>query len=73
VAIVERSLKASNPPKEDRSLFVYTPVEWEYWPVSMVAREGQHSGLLTKPLENVTPRPASSLYTTGIDHRVSQR
>jgi hypothetical protein len=34
---------------------VYTPVEWEYRPVKMLAREGQQREFTTKEFVNTTP------------------
>src|SRR5436190_13658601 len=42
-------------------------VPWEYFPVRIVARLGQHSGSTTKPFENVTPLSISADCTPGIE------
>ena len=52
---------------------MYTPLECEYWPVRMLARLGQQSGLETYPRSNEMPWPASSDTTVGIAETVSQR
>ena len=47
-------------------LFEYTPVVCEYWPVRMLARLGQQSGLTTKAFLKSTPWSTRSDWTFGI-------
>jgi hypothetical protein len=63
--------KAGKPPSGGP--FVYTPVEWEYCPVRIDVRLGQHSEFTTNPLEKVTPWLTNAVWTLGIAHRVSHR
>jgi hypothetical protein len=39
---------------------------WAYWPLSIVAREGQQTGSVRMPFSKVVPFPISSLCTVGI-------
>jgi hypothetical protein len=50
-----------------------TPVWCEYCPVRMLARDGQHSDVVTNAFENVMPRSTSSDSTFGIVSSWSQR
>jgi len=43
-----------------------TPWLWLYWPVSSVARDGQHNGNVTNAFENVVPWSARRRCTWGI-------
>src|SRR5262245_37346910 len=72
VAMLARSSKASNPPYPPCDPFVHTPVVCEWWPVRIVARLGQQSGLGTKALGNATPLSAIR-EAFGMPARVSHR
>src|SRR3954467_3492903 len=48
-------------------------VPWEYFPVRIVVRDGQHSGLTTNASLNLTPLPISSCFTVGIRESSSKR
>src|SRR6266516_1102434 len=71
VATVERSRKEVAPPCG--VVFWYTPVCREYCPVRMVARDGQHSDVVTNELAKVTPCPPRSFRTSGITPKLSHR
>src|SRR6266496_1900901 len=71
VATVERSRKEVAPPCG--VVFWYTPVCREYCPVRMVARDGQHSDVVTNELAKVTPCPPRRVRTSGITAMVSHR
>src|SRR6266508_1248560 len=69
--MVSSSRNEANPPCG--GVFFRTPVVWEYWPLRMLARLGQHSGFTTKLLVKVIPWPTSSDCTSGIASSVSHR
>ena len=69
VAIVVASRKMWKPPYFP--WFEYTPVVCEYWPVRMLARLGQQSGLTTKAFLKSTPWSTRSDWTFGISAIVS--
>src|SRR6187431_2189641 len=48
-------------------------VPWEYFPVRIVVREGQHSGLTTNASLKRTPLPTSSCLTIGMRESSSKR
>jgi len=62
--------KAEKPPT-GQFTFHQTPVCPEVWPVRIVDREGQQSGLLSKACVNRTPWASSSCFTLGIDPSAS--
>jgi hypothetical protein len=47
-------------------MFERTPVVWAYWPIRMLARLGQHRGVVMKAFENSTPEPPSSARVSGM-------
>jgi hypothetical protein len=51
----------------------HTPVLWEYWPLRMVAREGQQSALETKAFEKLMPLALSTERVFGMYLRSSFR
>ena len=67
-----RLRRLERPPPPSGPTLEYTPVVCEYRPVRIVAREGQHSALVTIARRSVIPSSASS-WTLGITWSVSNR
>jgi hypothetical protein len=67
------TVESWKPPDGWSGWFVHTPVEWEYSPVKMLDRLGQHNGLDAKPFVNSMPLATSWDSTVGMAHSVSKR